>query len=112
MADTTKKRKKGSISEEDVSTLLQRYSSQTVLALLQEVAVVSERKIDWNAMVKNTSTGISNPREYQKLWRHLAYRDDLVDSLNNAANPLVININPIINRTCAYASLLTYIDDA
>ncbi|CAI9755573.1 unnamed protein product [Fraxinus pennsylvanica] len=88
MADTTKKRKKGSISEEDVSTLLQRYSSQTVLALLQEVAVVSERKIDWNAMVKNTSTGISNPREYQKLWRHLAYRDDLVDSLNNAANPL------------------------
>ncbi|XP_022857148.1 uncharacterized protein LOC111378211 isoform X2 [Olea europaea var. sylvestris] len=88
MADTTKMRKKGSISENDVSTLLQRYSAQTVLALLQEVAVVSERKIDWNAMVKNTSTGIYNPREYQKLWRHLAYGDDLVDSLNDAANPL------------------------
>lgn len=66
-----------------------------MLALLQEVAVVSERKIDWNAMVKNTSTGIYNPREYQKLWRHLAYGDDLVDSLNDAANPLVIIINPI-----------------
>ncbi|KAL2517452.1 Homeodomain-like superfamily protein [Abeliophyllum distichum] len=88
MADKTKKRKTGSISEEDVSTLLQRYSAQTVLALLQEVAQVPEKKIDWNAMVKNTTTGISNPREYQMLWRHLAYRDDLVDSLSDAADPL------------------------
>ncbi|KAL2544573.1 uncharacterized protein Fot_13806 [Forsythia ovata] len=88
MADKTKKRKTGSISEEDVSTLLQRYSAQTVLALLQEVAQVPEKKIDWNAMVKNTTTGISNPREYQMLWRHLAYRVDLVDSLSDAADPL------------------------
>ncbi|CAA3007186.1 uncharacterized protein LOC111378211 isoform X2 [Olea europaea subsp. europaea] len=88
MADTTKKRKKGSISEENVSTLLQRYSAQTVLALLQEVAVVAEKKIDWKAMVKNTTTGISNPREYQMLWRHIAYRDDLIDLLNTAVDPL------------------------
>lgn len=60
-----------------------------MLALLQEVAVVAEKKIDWKAMVKNTTTGISNPREYQMLWRHIAYRDDLIDLLNTAVDPLV-----------------------
>jgi hypothetical protein len=34
--------------------------------------------------VKKTSTGITSAREYQLLWRHLAYRDSLVPVGNNA----------------------------
>ncbi|KAK4435686.1 hypothetical protein Salat_0732100 [Sesamum alatum] len=86
MVDKSRKRKKGSISEEDVSTLLQRYSVNTVLALLQEVAQVAGEKIDWHEMVKNTATGISGAREYQMLWRHLAYGETLIDQFDHDAN--------------------------
>ncbi|KAL2489059.1 uncharacterized protein Fot_42351 [Forsythia ovata] len=84
------KRKIGSITEQDVCNLLQRYSATTVLVLLQEVAQVSvsQVKINWNELVKRTSTGISNAREYQMLWRHLAYRDALIDTFDNDAQPL------------------------
>lgn len=86
--NTNKKQKKGSISEGDVSSLLQRYTANTVLALLQEVAQFPDVKLDWNALVKKTSTGISNAREYQMLWRHLAYRNTLLDKLEDNAHPL------------------------
>lgn len=71
--------------------MLNRYSPTTVLTLLQEVSQVSEAKpkIDWNEIVKNTSTGISNPREYQMLWRHLAYRHALLHNLEDETAPLV-----------------------
>ncbi|KAI3468416.1 hypothetical protein Pfo_025079 [Paulownia fortunei] len=88
MVDKSKKRKKGSISEEDISTLLQRYSVNTVLALLQEVAQVGGEKIDWHEMVKNTATGISGAREYQMLWRHVAYGETLMDQFDHDANPM------------------------
>ncbi|KVI06769.1 Homeodomain-like protein, partial [Cynara cardunculus var. scolymus] len=64
------------------------HTATTVLALLQEVAQVQDAKIDWNALVKRTTTGITNPREYQMLWRHLAYRDPLVENLEEEAKPL------------------------
>ena len=60
-----------------------------MLSLLQEVAQVEDAKIDWNALVKRTATGITNPREYQMLWRHLAYRDPLLENLEDEAKPLV-----------------------
>ncbi|KAG5251065.1 myb family transcription factor family protein [Salix suchowensis] len=88
MIEKSKKNKKGLISEEDVSTLIQRYTATTVLALLQEVAQSDGAKIDWNALVKRTSTGISNAREYQMLWRHLAYRHDLPEKFDDGAHPL------------------------
>ncbi|KAE8695390.1 Homeodomain-like superfamily protein isoform 2 [Hibiscus syriacus] len=88
MIEKTKKQKRGSISEEDVSTLLQRYTATTVLALLQEVAQYPGMKLNWNALVKKTSTGISNAREYQMLWRHLAYRDSLLEKFDDGAEPL------------------------
>ncbi|XP_035549429.1 uncharacterized protein LOC109003908 isoform X2 [Juglans regia] len=88
MVEKTKKLMKGSLSEEDISTLLQRYTATTVLALLQEVAHCPDVKIDWNALVKNTSTGISDAREYQILWRHLAYRHALLGKLEYGAHPL------------------------
>ncbi|XP_073134884.1 uncharacterized protein [Henckelia pumila] len=88
MADESKKRKKSTINEEDVSNLLQSYSVETVLSLLQEVAQVPEDKIDWNAMVKNTATGISSAKEYQALWRHLAYGQNLIDRLDDDEDPL------------------------
>ncbi|KAL0393866.1 UNVERIFIED_CONTAM: hypothetical protein Slati_4352800 [Sesamum latifolium] len=86
MVDKSRKRKKGSISEEDVSTLLERYSVNTVLALMQEVAQVAGEKIDWHEMVKNTATGISGAREYQMLWRHLAYGETLIDQFDHDAD--------------------------
>ncbi|XAR48493.1 hypothetical protein NMG60_11031327 [Bertholletia excelsa] len=88
MVEKTKKHKKGTISEEDIANLLHRYSATTVLALLQEVAQFPDSKIDWKELVKKTRTGISNAREYQMLWRHLAYRDALVDKLDDGAEPM------------------------
>jgi len=60
-----------------------------VLAILQEVGQVADEKIDWNAMVRKSATGITNAREYQMLWRHLAYRHGLVDKFDDEAQPLV-----------------------
>ncbi|XP_047982626.1 flocculation protein FLO11-like isoform X2 [Salvia hispanica] len=73
--------------EENTANLLERYSEQTVLQLLQEVDKSASPTIDWHEMVKNTRTGISNAREYQMLWRHLAYGHDLIDQLDDS-NPL------------------------
>lgn len=64
--------------------------------MLQEVEQVAEEKIDWNAMVKKSTTGITNAREYQMLWRHLAYRHDLVDKLDDEAQPLVSQLTKIV----------------
>lgn len=67
---------------------MDRYSATEVLALLQEVAQYSDAKLDWDALVQKTTTGISNAREYQMLWRHLAYRDSLTETQDGAL-PLV-----------------------
>ncbi|KAF5471111.1 hypothetical protein F2P56_011578 [Juglans regia] len=88
MVDKIVKRRKVSISEDDLSTLLQRYTATTVLALLWEVARCPDVNIDWEALAKNTSTGISDAREYQMLWRHLAYRHPLLDKFEDGAQPL------------------------
>ncbi|KAD4386162.1 hypothetical protein E3N88_26331 [Mikania micrantha] len=105
-----------SISEEDISVVLQRFVSfipfvvdllkktiipsqffavvqemvfaTTILALLYEVAHVQDVTIDWNALMKHTKTGLTNPREYQMLWRHLAYCDPLLEKLEDDAQPL------------------------
>ncbi|XP_009784033.1 uncharacterized protein [Nicotiana sylvestris] len=84
------KKQKCFVTEEDISTLLQRYNATTVLGVLGEVAaqVAADDKIDWNALVKKSTTGITNAREYQMLWRHLAYRHGLLDKLDDAAQPL------------------------
>lgn len=76
------------VTEDDMSTLLERYTATTMLTLLQEVAQVEESKIDWNEMVKKTTTGITNAREYQMVWRHLAYRQVLLDKVDDDAQPL------------------------
>ncbi|KAJ1424762.1 SANT/Myb domain [Sesbania bispinosa] len=83
-----KKCKKVSFSEEDAATLTQRYDATTILTVLQEIAHYPHSKIDWNELVKKTSTGISNAREYQMLWRHLAYRDALPENLEDGAEPM------------------------
>ncbi|KAH9325087.1 hypothetical protein KI387_005265, partial [Taxus chinensis] len=64
------------------------YSATTVLALLQEVSKCANMKFDWNSLVKNTATGISNAREYQMLWRHLAYCAILPDMFEDDAQLL------------------------
>lgn len=60
-----------------------------MLAILREVGQVADEKIDWNVMVRKSTTGITNAREYQMLWRHLAYRHDLIDKFDDEAQPLV-----------------------
>lgn len=126
MIEKTKKQKKSFISEDDISSLLQRfrhfslslslnfsffvnwivkylglglgrYSAATVLALLQEVTHSVEVNMDWNALVKNTSTGISDAREYQMLWRHLAYHHSLLPKFDHGAQPLVSHSATFIN---------------
>lgn len=59
------------------------------MTLLREVAQAAGVRIDWNKLVKNTSTGISCVREYQLLWRHLAYRHTLLDNVDSVADSLV-----------------------
>ncbi|KAL3650970.1 hypothetical protein CASFOL_007373 [Castilleja foliolosa] len=88
MVDKSKRRKKGFIGEETISTVLRRYSVNTVLALLQEVSQVAEENINWHEIVKNTATGISGAREYQMLWRHLAYGETLIDQIDHDQNPM------------------------
>ncbi|XP_062082876.1 uncharacterized protein LOC133789147 [Humulus lupulus] len=85
MVESSKKQTKGLISEEEIATLLHRYSATTVLTLLHEVSNCSGFKIDWNALAEKTSTGISNANEYQMLWRHLAYRQSLLETFEDGA---------------------------
>ncbi|TKY74433.1 telomeric repeat binding factor 2 [Spatholobus suberectus] len=84
-----KKNKKVSFTEEDAAILLQRYDATTVFTLLQELAQNPQPKIDWSELVKKSATGISNAREYQMLWRHLAYRHSLPENFEDGAEPLV-----------------------
>ncbi|CAH8311244.1 unnamed protein product [Eruca vesicaria subsp. sativa] len=77
LVDSSNKRRKRTISEADIATLLQIYDANTIVRLLQEMSFYSDVKMDWNEMVKKTTTGITNAREYQMLWRHLSYRDPL-----------------------------------
>ncbi|CAN6865943.1 unnamed protein product [Brassica oleracea] len=82
-SSSSNKKRKEFISEGDIATLLQRYDTMTILKLLQEMAYYAEPKMDWNELVKKTSTGITSAREYQLLWRHLAYRDSLLPMDDN-----------------------------
>ncbi|EOA33508.1 hypothetical protein CARUB_v10019784mg [Capsella rubella] len=82
--NSNNKKRKEFISEADIATLLERYDTMTILRLLQEMAYYADTKMDWNELVKKTSTGITNAREYQLLWRHLAYRDSLLPVEDNA----------------------------
>uniref|UniRef100_A0A1J3CHU1 Uncharacterized protein n=1 Tax=Noccaea caerulescens TaxID=107243 RepID=A0A1J3CHU1_NOCCA len=87
MVDSSNKKRKEPISEGDIATLLQRYDTMTILKLLQEMAYYAEPKMDWNELVKKTSTGITSAREYQLLWRHLAYRNPLLPVEDGAQLP-------------------------
>ncbi|KAH0684866.1 hypothetical protein KY289_022618 [Solanum tuberosum] len=88
MVEKRKLNKRGFVTEDDMSTLLQRYTAFTMLTLLQEVGQVNGSKIDWNDLVKKTATGITSAREYQMVWRHLAYRKVLLDKFDDDAQPM------------------------
>ncbi|CAM0884743.1 unnamed protein product [Alopecurus aequalis] len=62
------------------------YTPATILTALQEVAQhAGRRRVDWTALVAKTATGIKSAREYQMLWRYLAYGHHFVD---DTAQPL------------------------
>lgn len=71
-----------------MALLLRRYTASTLLALLQEICSSGDSKLNWTSLVKNTNSGISNAREYQTLWRHLAYRSNIPDGFEDDMDPL------------------------
>lgn len=54
------------------------------------MAYYAEPKMDWNELVKKTTTGITSAREYQLLWRHLAYRNPLLPVEDGAQLPVCL----------------------
>ncbi|KAM7251986.1 hypothetical protein ACFE04_023869 [Oxalis oulophora] len=76
------------MSEKNLSPILQKYSTLIVLRMLGHIVDNLGENLDWNELVRNTSTEITNPRKYQMLWRHLAYVDLLVD-VGNVEQQLV-----------------------
>ncbi|XP_047079516.1 uncharacterized protein LOC124690128 [Lolium rigidum] len=87
-APATGKRKRD-LSEDDVYLILHKYSPTQVLTVLQEVSQHAERRrIDWRALVAKTATGITSARDYQMLWRYLAYGHDFVELVDQSAQPL------------------------
>ncbi|XP_051216990.1 uncharacterized protein [Lolium perenne] len=87
-APATGKRKRD-LSEDDVYLILHKYSPTQVLTVLQEVSQHAERRrIDWRALVAKTATGITSARDYQMLWRYLAYGHDFVELVDTTAQPL------------------------
>lgn len=60
-----------------------------MLALLKEVNQLEDVNIDWHALIEKTETGIKSAREYQMLWRFLAYRHPLIDYISPDESPLV-----------------------
>uniref|UniRef100_A0A0D9VGY9 Uncharacterized protein n=1 Tax=Leersia perrieri TaxID=77586 RepID=A0A0D9VGY9_9ORYZ len=84
-------KRKRSFSEDDAYLVLHRYQPATILTMMQEMGKhvqPGRRGIDWRALVRRTSTGITSPREYQMLWRHFAYGHELVESVVPGALPL------------------------
>jgi hypothetical protein len=83
--------------------VLFRYDAATVLTVLQELTHYTESKFDWNELVKKTTSGISNAREYQMLWRHLAYRYNLPENFDEEGDdPMVC----VILKLFCFASVL------
>ena len=63
-----------------------------ILTALQEVAQHTDgRRIDWRAVVANSTMGITSARKYQMLWRHFAYHHDIDESVDAYDQPLVCN---------------------
>lgn len=94
--------------------LMGRYTATTVLTLLQEVAHwPPEVKIDWNQLVAKTTTGISNAREYQMVWHHLAYREALLDKFDNGTPlvcfPLLFSLNYSLWCLVCYSAEMFYV---
>ncbi|XP_044427318.1 nascent polypeptide-associated complex subunit alpha, muscle-specific form [Triticum aestivum] len=83
-------KRKRDLSEDEVYLILHKYSPATILTALQEVAQHAERRsIDWRALVAKTATGITSAREYQMLWRYIAYRHDFIENTEDiGAQPL------------------------
>lgn len=99
-------KRKRSLSEDEVYLLLHRYAPSTILTALQEVAQHADgRRIDWRAVVGKSTTGITSAREYQMLWRHVAYHHDLDESVTGGDQPLgddsdlELELEPVPNPT-------------
>ncbi|XP_024383369.1 uncharacterized protein [Physcomitrium patens] len=75
-------------ADTDLAPLVKRYSASTIVTMLREIARCKSPKLDWVMLCKSTVTGITNPKEYQAVWRSLAYRAELEDSFEDNEAPL------------------------
>uniref|UniRef100_A0A7N0UWJ5 Uncharacterized protein n=1 Tax=Kalanchoe fedtschenkoi TaxID=63787 RepID=A0A7N0UWJ5_KALFE len=85
--ESDSKRRKVEITLDDLyCCVFQRYTPSAVITLYQEIAqACANKKIDWKELSRRTSTGITNAREYQMLWRHLAYGHPLHEKIEEEA---------------------------
>ena len=68
---------------------LGRYSSGAIVTMMREIAKCKSAKLDWAVLCKGTATGITNPKEYQAVWRSIAYHTELDDSFEDNDSPMV-----------------------
>lgn len=66
-----------------------RYNSSTLVTLLREIAKCKSSKLDWALLAKCTTTGITSAREYQAVWRSIAYRAELMNAFEDNDQALV-----------------------
>ena len=66
-----------------------RYNSSTLVTLLREIAKCKSSKLDWALLAKCTATGITSAREYQAVWRSIAYRAELLNAFEDNDQALV-----------------------
>ena len=74
-----------------------RYTAPQVLAFLREVAQSPGVKIDWNDLVKNTASGLTNARECHIMWRSLAYRQPFPEKMEEQGD------QPLVSLPCFFA---------
>lgn len=72
-----------------------RYTASTVLSLLHEICCSADPNLNWSVLAKNSNSGINNAKEYQSLWRHLAYRTNIPESFEDDALPLVNSLSKL-----------------
>ena len=62
------------------STSMAKSPVAKILAIAFCCTLCVDSKIDWNALVKNTSTRIFDARDNRVFWRHLSYHQTLLDT--------------------------------
>ncbi|KAG0622023.1 hypothetical protein M758_3G065300 [Ceratodon purpureus] len=100
-------------ADSDLTPLTKRYSSSMIVTMLREISRCKSAKLDWVMLCKGTATGITNPKEYQAVWRSIAYHAELDDSFDGNESPLEddsdieVDLDPLPSVSPAVAESLS-----